>query len=229
MTTDLLLPGTTTMDAVTLHVADLPGMTDYYRDALGLEELPGDAARTAVDRGSPAVGRADTSVLGRGRDALVVLVHTPGLPAPAPGQAGLFHTALLFPDRAALADVVARAGQHPARSSSAPPTTWSRRRSTSPIPRATASSSTGTGRASSGAGTAAGWPWTPSPWTRRRSCATTTWSRPPAPPRWATCTSRSATSPPRGPSTSTPSASRSPPSGTARSSSRPVATTTTWP
>lgn len=113
MTTDLLLPGTTTMDAVTLHVADLPGMTDYYRDALGLEELPGDAARTAVDRGSPAVGRADTSVLGRGRDALVILVHTPGLPAPAPGQAGLFHTALLFPDRAALADVVARAGQHP--------------------------------------------------------------------------------------------------------------------
>jgi catechol 2,3-dioxygenase len=109
----LLLPGATTMDAVTLHVADLPGMTAYYRDALGLEELAGDAARTATDLGAPGAAAADVSVLGRGRDALVVLVHTPGLPAPAPGQAGLFHTALLFPDRAALADVVARAARHP--------------------------------------------------------------------------------------------------------------------
>lgn len=109
----LLLPGATTMDAVTLHVADLPAMTAYYRDALGLEELAGDAARTATDLGAPGAAAADVSVLGRGRDALVVLVHTPGLPAPAPGQAGLFHTALLFPDRAALADVVARAARHP--------------------------------------------------------------------------------------------------------------------
>lgn len=109
----LLLPGATTMDAVTLHVADLPGMTAYYRDALGLEELAGDAARTATDLGAPGAAAADVSVLGRGRDALVVLVHTPGLPAPAPGHAGLFHTALLFPDRAALADVVARAARHP--------------------------------------------------------------------------------------------------------------------
>jgi len=109
----LLLPGATTMDAVTLHVADLPGMTAYYRDALGLEELSGDDARTATDLGAPGARAGEVRVLGRGRDALVVLVHTPGLPAPAPGQAGLFHTALLFPDRAALADVVARAARHP--------------------------------------------------------------------------------------------------------------------
>ena len=110
--TDLLLPGATTMDAVTLHVADLAGMTGYYRDALGLEELSGDAASTATDRGAPGAAASDVSVLGRGRTALVVLVRTPGLPAPAPGQAGLFHTALLFPDRPALADVVARAARH---------------------------------------------------------------------------------------------------------------------
>lgn len=110
---DDLLPGATTMDAVTLHVADLPGMTAYYRDALGLDELSGDDARTATDRGAPGAAASDVVVLGRGRTALVVLVLTPGLPAPAPGQAGLFHTALLFPDRPALADVVARAARHP--------------------------------------------------------------------------------------------------------------------
>lgn len=109
---DLLLPGTTTMDAVTLHVADLPAMTAYYRDALGLQELGGDAARTATDLAAPGAPTG-ASVLGRGATVLVVLVHTPGLPAPEPGQAGLFHTALLFPDRAALADVVASAARHP--------------------------------------------------------------------------------------------------------------------
>jgi len=112
-TSELLLPGTTAMDAVTLHVADLPGTTAYYRDALGLVELDGTAARTAVDLASPSATGARHAVLGRGATALVVLVHTPGLPAPERGQAGLFHTALLFPDRAGLADAVARAAQHP--------------------------------------------------------------------------------------------------------------------
>ncbi|MGQ7297511.1 VOC family protein [Quadrisphaera sp. KR29] len=112
-TSELLLPGATTMDAVTLHVADLPGMTAYYRDALGLTELDGAVARTAVDLASPGTSRAQHAVLGRGTTPLVVLVHTPGLPAPKRGEAGLFHTALLFPDRAGLADAVARAAQHP--------------------------------------------------------------------------------------------------------------------
>ncbi len=97
-TSDLLLPAATAMDAVTLHVADLPGMTAYYRDALGLVELDAPDGSTH---------------LGRGATTLVVLVHTPGLPAPKAGEAGLFHTALLFPDRAGLADAVARAAQHP--------------------------------------------------------------------------------------------------------------------
>ena len=112
-TSELLLPGATTMDAVTLHVADLPAMTAYYRDALGLAELDGAAARTAVDLATPGAAGAQHAVLGRGSTPLVVLVHTPGLPVPDPGQAGLFHTALLFPDCAGLADAVARAAQHP--------------------------------------------------------------------------------------------------------------------
>ncbi|TXR56961.1 VOC family protein [Quadrisphaera setariae] len=112
-TSELLLPGATTMDAVTLHVADLPGTTAYYRDALGLVELDGAVARTAVDLATPGAAGAQHAVLGRGGTPLVVLVHTPGLPAPKRGEAGLFHTALLFPDRAGLADAVARAAQHP--------------------------------------------------------------------------------------------------------------------
>ncbi|MGI8985505.1 MAG: VOC family protein [Nocardioidaceae bacterium] len=89
-----LLPADTSMDAVTLHVADLPGMTAYYRDAIALSVLRAEGG---------------TVVLGRGTTPLVVLQHTPGLPVPGRGQAGLFHTAILFAHRAALAAVVASA------------------------------------------------------------------------------------------------------------------------
>ena len=92
------LADATAMDAVTLHVRDLPTMTGYYRDALAL---------TVIGDGG------DRVVLGRGRVPLVVLNHTPDLPVAAPGQAGLFHTALLFDDEASLAATVATAARHP--------------------------------------------------------------------------------------------------------------------
>ena len=101
-----VLPASTTVDAVTLHTADLARTSAYYREALGLEELAGDAASAA---GAPR----GAVVLGLRATAVVVLVHTPGLPAPARGQAGLFHTAVLLPDRASLAATVARAARHP--------------------------------------------------------------------------------------------------------------------
>lgn len=93
-----LLPATTDVDAVTLHVGDLEAMTAYYRDALGL---------VVVDEG-PAVRR-----LGRGRTVVLVLQHTPGLPQPARNQAGLFHTAILFTTEGDLAAAVASAARHP--------------------------------------------------------------------------------------------------------------------
>ncbi|NIZ90846.1 VOC family protein [Kineosporiaceae bacterium B12] len=99
------------MDAVTLHVADLAVMGDYYRRALGLQELDRTLARPVTTVAGGA--RPDVAVLGRDGRPLVVLVHTPGLPAPRRGEAGLFHTALLFPDRAALAAAVAGAARHP--------------------------------------------------------------------------------------------------------------------
>jgi catechol 2,3-dioxygenase len=93
-----LLPAGTGMDSVTLHVGDLAAMTGYYRDAVGLAVLAeGDGFR----------------VLGRGATPVLVLRHTPGLPRPARGQAGLFHTAILFDDRADLAASVLSTARHP--------------------------------------------------------------------------------------------------------------------
>ena len=93
-----LLSDATAMDAVTLHVENLPGLAGYYREALGLTTL----------------AEADRSVvLGRGGSPVVVLRHTPGLPQPSRDQAGLFHTAVLFPTPADLAAAVVTAARHP--------------------------------------------------------------------------------------------------------------------
>ncbi|PZQ87482.1 MAG: glyoxalase [Leifsonia xyli] len=81
------------MGAVTLNVADLDAMTAYYRDAIGLDVLDASGPRVSL-------GRAET-----GRP-VVILVHTPELRHAGPREAGLFHTAILFDTRAALAAAV---------------------------------------------------------------------------------------------------------------------------
>jgi catechol 2,3-dioxygenase len=89
----------TAMGAVTLNVADLDAMTAYYRDAVGLDVLEGDGPRV---------------VLGRPGVPIVVLEQTPELRHAAPHEAGLFHTAILFDTRAALAAAVhSVARRHP--------------------------------------------------------------------------------------------------------------------
>ena len=99
MTDSLVLPADLRMGAVTLWVADLAKMITYYRDAVGLTLI------------SEAGGEA---VLGHGDTALVVLQHKPELKYAAPNQAGLFHTAILYPTQAALAKAVfAVAQQYP--------------------------------------------------------------------------------------------------------------------
>lgn len=90
------------MDAVTLRVGDLEGMSAYYTGAFALEPLE-----------ERSRGREVHRVLGRGATPMLRLVHTPGLPAGDQRQAGLFHTALLFDDEAALAATVYRAVQDP--------------------------------------------------------------------------------------------------------------------
>lgn len=96
--TDLLAPDTG-MGAVTLRVADLDAMTAYYRDAVTLSVLTQDGART---------------VLGRLGTPIVILEHAPELRHASARQAGLFHTAILFPSEQDLATAVyAVATGHP--------------------------------------------------------------------------------------------------------------------
>ena len=92
-----------TMDAVTLRVGDLELMSSYYENALALQPLEEQSR----------VGGEIHRVLGRGAVPFVRLVATPGLPGVDPRQAGLFHTAFLFEDQAALAGTVLRAAQDP--------------------------------------------------------------------------------------------------------------------
>lgn len=85
------------MDAVTLRVGDLELMSTYYADSLGLVPIEEREVAGEVRR-----------VLGRGNTPLVRLVHTPALPEVNPRDAGLFHTAFLFDDAAALSAAVYR-------------------------------------------------------------------------------------------------------------------------
>jgi catechol 2,3-dioxygenase len=83
----------TRMGAVHLTVASLERSLEYYRHAIGLAVL------------AEGDGRAS---LGAGSTRLLELVEVPGA-MPAPGRTGLFHFALLLPDRHSLALWVAHA------------------------------------------------------------------------------------------------------------------------
>ncbi len=82
------LAADTAMGPVTLLVADLDALTAYYRDAVTLTVLS---------------ESADSVTLGRAGTPLIVLRSAPELVHASPRDAGLFHTAILFPTQAALA------------------------------------------------------------------------------------------------------------------------------
>jgi catechol 2,3-dioxygenase len=85
----------TTVGPVHLTVADLGRSLDYYREAIGLAVLE----------------RADgQAALGAGERELLVLVETAGA-RPAYGHTGLYHFALLLPERDDLARWLAHAGR----------------------------------------------------------------------------------------------------------------------
>lgn len=89
------LPGATTVGAVHLTVAELERSLEYYGRAIGLDVLERDGARAS---------------LGAGGYELLVLVEERGAP-PARGHAGLYHFALLVPDRVDLARWLAHAAR----------------------------------------------------------------------------------------------------------------------
>jgi catechol 2,3-dioxygenase len=89
----MTIPAATRMGAVHLTVADLERSLDFYRQSIGLEVL-----------GSRDAG----ATLGVGEKRLLELTEIPGA-QPAPARTGLFHFALLLPDRRSLALWVAHA------------------------------------------------------------------------------------------------------------------------
>jgi catechol 2,3-dioxygenase len=84
----------THMGPVELTVADLARSLDYWRNAIGLRLI-------ARENGTAHVGAGST---------LVTLVEEPGA-RPADGHTGLYHVALLVPDRPSLARWLARAAR----------------------------------------------------------------------------------------------------------------------
>lgn len=90
-TTSDLLSATTTMGAVTLRVADLDAMIDFYHQGVGLTVLS---------------HTGDRALLGRGPRLVLILQHAPDLKHAPVDHAGLFHTAILFDAKADLAAAV---------------------------------------------------------------------------------------------------------------------------
>ena len=86
----------TSMGAVRLTVADLEGMRDFYRDAIGLAELAGDH---------------DLVRLGADSQSIVELVGDSDAPPRPRGTSGLFHLAILVPTRADLARALQRVAE----------------------------------------------------------------------------------------------------------------------
>ena len=89
------IAASTTLGPVHLTVADLERSLAFYRNAVGLEVL----------------GRADgTASIGVGERELIVAVEEPGA-GPGAGYTGLYHVALLLPERSDLARWLAHASR----------------------------------------------------------------------------------------------------------------------
>ena len=86
-----LLPANSGMGAVTLAVANLDTMVDFYHRGVGLSVIN--------QEGSAAV-------LGRAGVPLLILRQDSALKHASPNAAGLFHTAFLFPNKSELASSV---------------------------------------------------------------------------------------------------------------------------
>src|SRR6186713_2629425 len=86
----LRLPAATRLGPVRLQVADLSRSLAFYSEVLGLARLEEEGRRALL--GSPQAGARP----------LVELYERSGArPAPSRGRTGLFHFALLLPDRPA--------------------------------------------------------------------------------------------------------------------------------
>jgi catechol 2,3-dioxygenase len=92
----MALPAETRMGPVELTVAELDRSLDYYRDQIGLDVLGQEDGRASLG--------------GQGGSELLKLIEEPGA-LPADGYAGLYHFALLVPERRDLARWLAHAAR----------------------------------------------------------------------------------------------------------------------
>ncbi len=90
----MALPVDTRIGAVRLRVADLDRVRSFYERTIGLSEVEG--------------RNGDIVALGAGGKPLIELVHDPDAPPRPPGTTGLFHLAILVPDRHELARALKR-------------------------------------------------------------------------------------------------------------------------
>lgn len=89
------LPKETHMSVNELKVRDLAAVRGFYENAVGM---------TVLDEGEGEV------LLGLGDEPLIKLIAS-DQPLPQPEEAGLYHTAILFPDEATLANTLLRVAQ----------------------------------------------------------------------------------------------------------------------
>jgi catechol 2,3-dioxygenase len=101
------IAASTTLGPVHLTVADLERSIAYYERAVGLTMLDGPPGGTSTS-GTPTSPTGRRAVLGVGERALLVLVEQPGA-RPVTHSTGLYHFALLVPQRVDLARWLAHA------------------------------------------------------------------------------------------------------------------------
>ena len=98
------LPDTTSLGAVRLRVGDLARSLAFYADLLGLRAVRG----PAVGNGG-AMPEAGSAVLSASvENPLITLEARPGVRLRPPGTPGLYHFAILYPDRPSLARAILR-------------------------------------------------------------------------------------------------------------------------
>lgn len=94
--TENKFPALTTMGAVRLRVKNMNAVYDFYTKGVGLDEINS-------SNGEVMLGLADHDEQGNPVERVIlILEHDPELRHPSRTDAGLFHTAVLFPTKAEL-------------------------------------------------------------------------------------------------------------------------------
>jgi len=98
------LPDTTSVGAVRLRIGDLARSLGFYADLLGFRLLRVPAA----EDGATTESAGSAALSADGANVVISLEARPGVRFRPPGTLGLYHFAILYPDRASLARAILR-------------------------------------------------------------------------------------------------------------------------